>query len=341
MLPRGSRPTLQSHATPLNARLTHPQRGRTRAEQPETSSLRPPKTTVRRTPSTPAGSPERHPHLNKRTVNRRFLPGWRIQDDGIEFFRACRVPVTRYRYRGTRIPNPRGGERHGTTTGGEPDAQECARPAPKGGRRKPTREHAGRAPPADPTPTCRPGPGFLVAPPSSRGLCATAASTGRGHQQPHGAPGRGRRPGTGDPGRASTATAVIPGVWSTTATTAASTCPSPTPGDSSTRAPVASAESRGLLPAQAPPPRPRASPLQARGPFWRDGPWKDRDDPRGRNRPLGELVQPHPTPPDQRRRPVTRRRRTPLPSKPHHHRHGITNPPQNPGRSTLRLQTTL
>ena len=30
--------------------------------------------------------------------------------------------------------------------------------------------------------------------------------------------------------------------------------------------------SRGLLPAQAPPPRPRASPLQARGPFWRDGP---------------------------------------------------------------------
>ena len=74
-------------------------------------------------------------------------------------------------------------------------------------------------------------------------------------------------------------------------------------------------------------------PLQARGPFWRDGPWKDRDDPRGRNRPLGELVQPHPTPPDQRRRPVTRRRRTPLPSKPHHH-HGITNPPQNPGRST-------
>ena len=30
--------------------------------------------------------------------------------------------------------------------------------------------------------------------------------------------------------------------------------------------------SRGLLPAQAPPPRPRASSLQARGPFWRDGP---------------------------------------------------------------------
>ena len=53
LLPRGSRPTLQSHAAPLNARLPHPQRGRTRAEKPETRSLRPPKTTVRETPSTP------------------------------------------------------------------------------------------------------------------------------------------------------------------------------------------------------------------------------------------------------------------------------------------------
>ena len=64
-----------------------------------------------------------------------------------------------------------------------------------------------------------------------------------------------------------------PGAWSTTATTAASTCPSPTPGDSSTRAPVASAGAVG-------------SSLRRR------------------------------------------RRRTPLPSKPHHHdtRHSITNP---------------
>jgi len=53
MLPRGSRPTLQSYATPLGTGVPHPGRGRTRAEQPETSSLRPPKTTVRRTPSTP------------------------------------------------------------------------------------------------------------------------------------------------------------------------------------------------------------------------------------------------------------------------------------------------
>lgn len=49
---------------------------------------------------------KRHPKLNKHTIVRRFLPGWEIRADGIEFFRAWQVPVTRYRYRGTRIPNP-------------------------------------------------------------------------------------------------------------------------------------------------------------------------------------------------------------------------------------------
>ncbi|MGL5824682.1 MAG: group II intron reverse transcriptase/maturase [Nocardioides sp.] len=49
---------------------------------------------------------KRHPKLNKHTVIRRFLPGWHIAADGIEFFRAWQVPVTRYRYRGTKIPNP-------------------------------------------------------------------------------------------------------------------------------------------------------------------------------------------------------------------------------------------
>jgi len=43
MLPRGSKPILQSYATPLDARLPHAQRGRTRVEKPETRSLRPPK----------------------------------------------------------------------------------------------------------------------------------------------------------------------------------------------------------------------------------------------------------------------------------------------------------
>lgn len=49
---------------------------------------------------------KRHPKLNTHTVIRRHLPGWQIKADGIEFFRAPTVPVTRYRYRGTRIRNP-------------------------------------------------------------------------------------------------------------------------------------------------------------------------------------------------------------------------------------------
>ncbi len=49
---------------------------------------------------------KRHPKLNTHTVIRRHLPGWQIKADGIEFFRAPTVPVTRYRYRGTKIPNP-------------------------------------------------------------------------------------------------------------------------------------------------------------------------------------------------------------------------------------------
>lgn len=49
---------------------------------------------------------QRHPKLNKHTLVRRFLPGWEISAEGISFFRAGQVPVTRYRYRGTRIPTP-------------------------------------------------------------------------------------------------------------------------------------------------------------------------------------------------------------------------------------------
>ena len=49
---------------------------------------------------------KRHLGLGMRTLVRRHLPGWRIRASGIEFFRAWQVPVTRYRYRGTRIPTP-------------------------------------------------------------------------------------------------------------------------------------------------------------------------------------------------------------------------------------------
>ena len=49
---------------------------------------------------------KRHPGLNWGTLLRRFLPKWKISDGQIEMFRPPTVPVTRYRYRGTRIPTP-------------------------------------------------------------------------------------------------------------------------------------------------------------------------------------------------------------------------------------------
>ena len=49
---------------------------------------------------------KRHVGLNTHTLVRRYLPGWRIHDGGIEMFRPERVAVERYRYRGTRIPTP-------------------------------------------------------------------------------------------------------------------------------------------------------------------------------------------------------------------------------------------
>ena len=49
---------------------------------------------------------KRHPRLNWGALHRRFLPRWEIRDGGIELFRPRAVAVTRYRYRGTRIPTP-------------------------------------------------------------------------------------------------------------------------------------------------------------------------------------------------------------------------------------------
>jgi RNA-directed DNA polymerase len=49
---------------------------------------------------------KRHLGLNWETLIRRFLPGWKIADGQIELFRPPEVAVTRYRYRGTRIPTP-------------------------------------------------------------------------------------------------------------------------------------------------------------------------------------------------------------------------------------------
>ncbi len=80
------------------------------------------------------------------------------------------------------------------------------------------------------------GTGFLVAPPSSRGPCATAASSAGATSTRTGRRQRGRRPGTGDPGRASTATAATPGGLAHQRPRIQVTCLSPAPGDSSTRA---------------------------------------------------------------------------------------------------------
>ena len=69
----------------------------------------------------------------------------------------------------------------------------------EGGRRKPTRENAGRAPPADPTPTCRPGTGLLLhrlrhGPVRTGHIVGRATNARTGHQQ------RGWRPRADDPG---------------------------------------------------------------------------------------------------------------------------------------------
>jgi len=49
---------------------------------------------------------KRHVRLSMRTLVRRFLPNWQVRDGGIELFRPQTVVITRYRYRGSKIPTP-------------------------------------------------------------------------------------------------------------------------------------------------------------------------------------------------------------------------------------------
>lgn len=49
---------------------------------------------------------KRHGGLNWGTLRRRYLPNWAICDGGAEMFRPHAVAITRYRYRGSRIPTP-------------------------------------------------------------------------------------------------------------------------------------------------------------------------------------------------------------------------------------------
>jgi len=49
---------------------------------------------------------KRHAGLNRGALVRRFLPRWEIRDGQVELFRPERVAITRYRFRGARIPTP-------------------------------------------------------------------------------------------------------------------------------------------------------------------------------------------------------------------------------------------
>jgi RNA-directed DNA polymerase len=48
----------------------------------------------------------KHPNAGWKWLRRRYLPRWRPTDDGISLFNPTTTPVTRYRYRGERIPTP-------------------------------------------------------------------------------------------------------------------------------------------------------------------------------------------------------------------------------------------
>jgi hypothetical protein len=49
---------------------------------------------------------KRHRRASLARLLRRYLPGWVPTEDGVTLFNPVTVPVTRYRYRGAKIPNP-------------------------------------------------------------------------------------------------------------------------------------------------------------------------------------------------------------------------------------------
>jgi RNA-directed DNA polymerase len=48
----------------------------------------------------------KHPKARVKDLKRRYFQGWWPEQDGVVLFRAGRVPITRYRYRGATIPSP-------------------------------------------------------------------------------------------------------------------------------------------------------------------------------------------------------------------------------------------
>ena len=49
----------------------------------------------------------KHPRVNWKTLRRRYFHhGWQLGQDGVDLFDTRAVAVTRYRYRGAKIPTP-------------------------------------------------------------------------------------------------------------------------------------------------------------------------------------------------------------------------------------------
>jgi RNA-directed DNA polymerase len=57
---------------------------------------------------------KRHAGLNQGNLVRRHLPNWEIRHGSIEMFRPQKVAITRYRFRGARIPTPWSNETTGS-----------------------------------------------------------------------------------------------------------------------------------------------------------------------------------------------------------------------------------
>ncbi|EQD36927.1 RNA-directed DNA polymerase, partial [mine drainage metagenome] len=57
---------------------------------------------------------KRHAGLNQGNLVRRHLPNWEMRHGSIEMFRPQKVAITRYRFRGARIPTPWSNETTGS-----------------------------------------------------------------------------------------------------------------------------------------------------------------------------------------------------------------------------------
>ena len=153
----------------------------------------------------------KHPRANWKWLRRRYLPGWWPTDGEVTLFNPATVTVTRYRYRGARIPTPwtsttragRAAHRHGLVEsrmrgnahvrfGGR--AGETDRP--KGRHRAPARPLQGR--PCGRPPSSRPRAGsdttvaaqpgspcrIVIAHGKAGGRPAAMTATGLGRQHP-------------------------------------------------------------------------------------------------------------------------------------------------------------